>query len=210
MSNIRLTYYGHSCFKAESKDGSVVFDPYENGYVPGLRVPSGLSADMVVCSHDHHDHNAASLISLSGKDNGLRCHDFLVPHDDSNGSRRGMTKVTFVEMDELVIAHLGDIGRLPDKDEYEELEKADVVLLPCAGCYTIDSAQALEIVRHLKTPSLKVLMHFREGATGYDVQEDIQHIMSVIPGVQRIKESSIEIDARNVPDEIITLIPEQN
>ena len=34
--------------------------------------------------------------------------------------------------------------------------------------------------------------------------------MSVIPGVQRIKESSIEIDARNVPDEIITLIPEQN
>jgi len=210
MSKISLKYYGHSCFKVESKDGSVVFDPYENGSVPGLRVPSGLSADMVICSHEHHDHNAASLISLSGKKNGLKYHDIIVPHDDANGSKRGMTKVSFVEMDDLVIAHLGDIGRLPSEDEYKELKKADVVLIPCAGFYTIDSAQALEIIKHLKTPCLKVLMHFREGATGYDAQEDIQHVMSVIPGVHRIKASSLEIDSKNVPNEIITLIPDQD
>ena len=207
MAKITLTYYGHACFKAASESGSILFDPYEDGSVPGLKLPFNIEADTVFCSHDHHDHNARSLIRLSGKKPDFSYCELVVPHDDAKGNKRGMTKMTFVKMEGLTIAHLGDIGRLPKSDEYEILQKADIILLPCAGFYTVDSLQAKDIIEHLKTPSLKVLMHFREGATGYEVQEDIDHVMSVIPEVHRVQDTSIEIDTEAVPNETITLQP---
>ena len=33
---MKLTWYGHSCFLLETAEGSVVFDPYAPGSVPGL------------------------------------------------------------------------------------------------------------------------------------------------------------------------------
>ena len=52
---MKITWYGHSCFKVESKEGSIVFDPYAPGKVPGLELPK-ITADAVICSHGHGDH----------------------------------------------------------------------------------------------------------------------------------------------------------
>ena len=52
---MKLTWNGHSCFTFDTDLGTVVFDPYETDYVPGLHLPD-LAADMVLCSHDHNDH----------------------------------------------------------------------------------------------------------------------------------------------------------
>ena len=46
---MKLIWQGHACYTLESADGTVVFDPYEPGYVPGLTLPE-LSADVVLCS----------------------------------------------------------------------------------------------------------------------------------------------------------------
>ena len=32
---MKITYLGHSCFKIESQDYSIVLDPYQDGKVPG-------------------------------------------------------------------------------------------------------------------------------------------------------------------------------
>ena len=58
---MKLTWYGHSCFKLESACGSVVFDPYAPGSVPGWVLPD-IEADEVICSHGHSDHNFADNI----------------------------------------------------------------------------------------------------------------------------------------------------
>ena len=60
---MNITWIGHSCFKIESDGYIVITDPYEDGYVPGLK-PLRESADMVLCSHEHGDHNARSLVSV--------------------------------------------------------------------------------------------------------------------------------------------------
>lgn len=205
VSKLTLTYYGHACFKVSSVYGTVLFDPYGDGSVPGLTLPRNLVADQVFCSHEHHDHNAAGLVHLEKQPKEVEHFEIVVPHDDANGSKRGMTNLTFVTLGDLLIAHLGDIGRMPTEEEYEVLKKADVVLLPCAGFYTIDAVQAYELIQHLKSPSLKILMHFRDKNTGYEVQEDITSIVSVIPDVHRKNVSSVEVDAAAIPDEIITL-----
>lgn len=209
MPKVTITFYGHSCFKIEAQGSSIVLDPYADGSVPGLRVPRGIAADAVSCSHGHADHNAAGLIALTGNKPSLAVSKVTVPHDHHDGAHRGLSDITFVGAGGLVVAHLGDLGRLPTEAEYAELAKADVVLLPCAGFYTITSAEAAEVIKHLKHPCLKVLMHFREGNRGYDVQESIDDVACDISGIRRLDASSITVCPECLTDEIVTLEPAQ-
>ena len=55
MNSISITWNGHSCFTVEKDGFSIVFDPYGPNTVPGL-APLSLTADMVLCSHEHGDH----------------------------------------------------------------------------------------------------------------------------------------------------------
>ena len=67
---MKLTWYGHSCFKAEFMGGSVVFDPYAPGKVPGLELPQ-MVADVVICSHKHGDHYSPDSVHISGRSHQL-------------------------------------------------------------------------------------------------------------------------------------------
>ena len=62
---MKITWLGHSCFKVVSDGGSVIFDPYENGSVPGLD-DIHTSAQLVLCSHQHFDHNAVETVQRAG------------------------------------------------------------------------------------------------------------------------------------------------
>ena len=66
MNSIKIEWFGHSCFRISYDGFSAVIDPYEDGYIPGLK-PLRLSADAVYCSHGHGDHNAKELVELSGR-----------------------------------------------------------------------------------------------------------------------------------------------
>lgn len=209
MTKAIITYYGHSCFKVEALGSSIVFDPYADGSVPGIRLPRGIEADVVSCSHGHGDHNAANLVDATGRKPAFGIRKITVPHDHHGGAHRGLSDITFVDLPDLTIVHLGDLGRLPSKEEYVQIAAADVVLLPCAGYFTIDSKEAAEVISHLKHPCLKILMHFREGTRGYDVQETIDEVAADIPSIHRLDKSAIEVTSTNVPDEIVTLEPVQ-
>ena len=66
-------WFGHACFKLSGSGGSVVFDPYADGSVPGLILPP-LTASAVICSHGHSDHSAADAVRCVG--NGFPCGKF--------------------------------------------------------------------------------------------------------------------------------------
>jgi hypothetical protein len=69
-NDMKITWIGHACFKIESNGYTLIIDPYEDGYVPGLK-PLRETADMVLCSHEHGDHNAKDLIEITeGKSSG--------------------------------------------------------------------------------------------------------------------------------------------
>ena len=60
---MKITWIGHSCFKVEEAGYRIVFDPYDDGYVPGLG-PVRETAEEVLCSHEHGDHNARKRVTL--------------------------------------------------------------------------------------------------------------------------------------------------
>lgn len=208
MSEIHIAYYGHSCFKVSYQSHSIVFDPYEDGSVPGLKLPDKIEADAVSCSHQHADHNAEHLIHLTGRGLPFDGKKIPVPHDDANGAKRGMSDITFVKLGHAVLAHLGDIGRMPTVEEYEELKKADIIMIPVGGYFTIDAKQSA-VILHKLPAKLRILMHFRKGNRGYEVLEDLADIHREIPELQELKDTGISFDEDAVPEETVTLEPIQ-
>ena len=164
---MEIIWHGHSCFTVRTQDGTVVLDPFEDGYVPGFG-PLRLEADAVLCSHEHADHNARSCVSLSGSPCGIAVEKIASWHDDVQGAKRGTNTIHILKAEGLRVAHLGDLGCMLTDDQAEALQKLDALMIPIGGFFTIDSEQALKIADLLK-PRVILPMHYRKGPFGYDV-----------------------------------------
>ena len=162
-----LQYLGHAMFRLESESGVVlVTDPYGDFYnYPRRKV----RADLCTVSHDHHDHNAVSM--LEGEPpvwrtpgpheaKGVRAVGTPTWHDEAQGAKRGPNLAFLVEMDGLRFLHLGDLGHLPTLAQLSAFGAVDVLMLPVGGNYTIDAAQAVETMR-LISPRLTLPMHYQ-------------------------------------------------
>lgn len=161
---MKITWYGHACFKIEAEGGSVIIDPYAPGSVPGLCLPE-LEADKVLCSHGHSDHNYAEGVKLSGSEPRIKISAVPCCHDEEQGRLRGDNLISVIDADGLRLAHLGDLGHRLSEQQLEALGRVDVLLVPVGGFYTIDAALAQETVKALK-PGVVVPMHYRAEGFG--------------------------------------------
>ena len=78
---MKITWLGHACFRLDTACGSVVIDPFQDGSVPGLQNIRE-TADLVLCSHGHGDHNARECITLTGNTPTFRVIRVPCYHDD--------------------------------------------------------------------------------------------------------------------------------
>ena len=164
---MKLTWYGHACFKLESSDGSVIFDPYERGKVPGIELPAP-EADMVISSHKHSDHYAPSMVSISGQTPSFDILRIACFHDEAQGAKRGRNYITVIESEGLRLAHMGDLGHQLSEKQLEKLGKVDIMLLPIGGTYTLNADEAAELVK-AACPRVVVPMHYLRNGIGFDV-----------------------------------------
>ena len=199
---MEIIWNGHSCFTVKTRQGGVVLDPYEDGRVPGYG-PLRLEADLVLCSHEHGDHNCRAAVKLSGKPCELKVTEISSWHDDVCGAKRGPNTIHVIEAEGMKIVHLGDLGTGLDADQIRALAGADVLMIPIGGFYTIDSDQALEIVSQLR-PRIIVPMHFRRGAQGYDVISTADAFLAKCPNPVEYPANSLTVD-RETPAQTAVL-----
>ncbi len=182
MSEMMITWLGHSCFKVESRGYAVILDPYEDGSVKGLG-PLRATADEVLCSHEHGDHNAARLIRLrEGGTSPFSVKVLYTYHDDVKGAKRGPNKIHILDDGDFRVAHLGDLGCMPTEAELRALQDLDAVMVPIGGFFTIDARQAKEIV-DLIAPRIVIPMHYRSEAFGFDVLGTLDRYTSLCDNV---------------------------
>lgn len=163
---MKIIWHGHSCFEIVTEIGSVVLDPYGDHKVPGYGKLK-LKADMVLCSHEHGDHNAVDVVELTGKKCGIQVMRIDSFHDEDKGAKRGRNTIHILSSDGLRVAHLGDLGCQLDTDQINELKGVDVLMIPIGGYYTINTAQALTIISQIN-PRITIPMHYRDGRFGYN------------------------------------------
>jgi L-ascorbate metabolism protein UlaG (beta-lactamase superfamily) len=64
-----------------------------------------------------------------------------------------------IEIDDVRVCHLGDLGHKLDDAEAEAISAPDVLLVPVGGYTAINAVQAAEVVRQLE-PRFVVPMHY--------------------------------------------------
>lgn len=172
----RLVYWGHSCFQVTLPGGgSIVFDPHDGDTI-GLPSPRA-RAELVLVSHDHHDHNAVEAVAgentriVSGdvgraeyEVGGWRVlvESFKAPHDRERGRRRGWVRLYRVTLPGgIVLLHLGDLGtpRYEGLVEWARTPRPHVMMVPVGGFFTLEPYEAWELVERVR-PSLAAPMHY--------------------------------------------------
>lgn len=162
-----IYYLGHSSFRLKGKSVTVVTDPYAAAI--GLKFPKHVTADIVTVSHDHEDHNAVGEIEgspfvVSGPGEyevkGVGVIGIGSYHDEENGAKRGKNTMYRIDIDNLTIVHLGDLGHTLSKETLEELGNVDILLVPCGGYYTIDAESAAKLVAQIE-PRIVIPMHYK-------------------------------------------------
>ncbi len=190
---MKLRWLGHSCFLVEAEGYSAVFDPYADGSVPGLG-PLRVTADAVFCSHDHQDHNARDLVTLTGRGFPLKVEELASFHDDRRGLLRGRNTIRILSGEGLRAAHLGDLGHMPGRKALEALRGVDALLLPVGGHFTVDAAQA-KAVADAVGARVVIPMHYRLGAMGYDVIGTLDAFTDLCGDVRRYDGDTLELGA---------------
>jgi len=167
----KIIWAGQSCFQIEvsnSRDheADIVIDPYDEE--TGLKMPS-LSADILLVSHQHHDHNNIKAVKgepflVEGPGEyevkGVFIQGIPSFHDDVNGKERGPNTIYIIEAEEMRFCHLGDLGqKLLTDEQVDKIGAVDVLMVPVGGEYTIDSASAQKIIGQID-PKIVIPMHF--------------------------------------------------
>ena len=193
---MRLIWNGHSCFTLESAEGQVVLDPYQDGSVPGLE-PLRLTADRVYCSHGHRDHGAADLVAPTGRTPSIAVEELHTWHDSQHGTQRGENIMHIFQMEGLRVAHLGDLGCMPEPGQLEKLTGLDALMIPVGGYYTIVAQQAKTLVDRLR-PRVTIPMHYRSETFGYDVIGPLEDYLALCTDVVHYPGNTLVLD-RSTP-----------
>jgi L-ascorbate metabolism protein UlaG (beta-lactamase superfamily) len=169
---MEIQYLGHSCFRIKGKNAVVVIDPFNPSDL-GLKLTK-VTADVILISHDHFDHNYIS--GIEGTDR--RREPFLVNgpgeyeasgvaiagiptfHDETDGSQRGKNTVYVIHMDDLRVVFLGDLGHKLSDKQLEEINGTDILMVPVGGVVTLDAKQASEVIVQID-PKIVIPMHYK-------------------------------------------------
>jgi L-ascorbate metabolism protein UlaG (beta-lactamase superfamily) len=161
-----INWLGHSCFRIKGSQSTVITDPYspDLGYSLGKQ-----SASIVTISHQHPGHSFISGIVdnprvISGPGEYEVSNTLVIGlatfHDKEEGRQKGKNTVYVIELDELSVCHLGDLGHVLSADQVENIGNVDILLVPVGDVSTINATSAAEVVRQLE-PRIVVPMHYK-------------------------------------------------
>jgi len=206
---MEITYIGHSCFKIKGKDLTLVIDPYDPEI--GYKLPK-LEADVLLITHDHHDHNYVSGVSgykmlINGPGeyeiSGVFIYGIQTFHDDKEGSVRGNNTIFVIDIDGFTVLHLGDLGQELTQDTLERIANVDVLLIPVGGTYTIDAETASKVISSIE-PSIVVPMHYQtadlSGIKDLDTLDKFLDEMGIENNIKKLDKLKITSKS-DVPEE---------
>lgn len=208
---MRIKWLGHAAFKIEVDGIEVVFDPYDDGYVTGLKNIRE-TANFVFCSHEHQDHNAAHLVKIEEKAPNFKLTVIDTFHDDEGGTQRGPNKIHILEFDNKIkVCHMGDIGCELEESQYELLKNIDVLMMPVGGFFTVAPELASSIVNKI-SPEIVIPMHYKklgENGFGYDVIASVDDFLALQTSkITNLNTSTINYEKNQDLKGVVVLEPE--
>ena len=200
---MEITWLGHSCFKLKGKQATVITDPFSPaiGYTLGK-----VTADIVTVSHPHPGHSYVQGVAdeprilkspgeyESGGVLTVGVHTF---HDNEKGAQRGKNTVFVIDIDDVMICHLGDLGHVLTAEQVAEINGVDVLLIPVGDVSTIDAVQAAQIVRQLE-PKIIIPMHYKTEAEKKDL-ETAERFLKEMGVKEAVPQPKLSVNKSSLP-----------
>ncbi|MEK7579966.1 MAG: MBL fold metallo-hydrolase [Patescibacteria group bacterium] len=206
-----ITWYGHSCFRLENKDVSVLIDPFSSEI--GLRPPK-IKDTFVLVSHDHYDHNniegmpEESFLAKGPGEyeaKGIFVKGIQSFHDKSQGKERGSNTIYVIRIEDMSVVHLGDFGEGKlSEEQIEKIGDPDILMIPIGGTYTINYKEAVEAVHEIE-PKIVIPMHYKIQGLKIDI-EGPEKFLKEISLTPEKAEKVYKIQKKNLPVEEIKVI----
>ena len=200
---MEITWLGHSCFRIKSNPIVIITDPYSPDLGYSLGKPT---ARIVTVSHQHSGHSYVQgiggeprLVTGPGEYEigGVLIMGVATFHDGEKGKKRGKNTVYVMEVGEISVCHLGDLGHVLTAEQVEELDNVDVLLLPVGGVSTIDASMAVEVVRQLD-PKIVIPMHYKTEALSWEL-ESVEKFLKEMGAEQVDSQHKLSLTKSNLP-----------
>ncbi len=221
-NKMRVEWYGQSAFDLRSERSSVFIDPFGDmspAAARGMQFDyppiTGVTADLLLVTHEHLDHNAVEAIagepmvlrSTAGRLDSPIGEILAVAseHDSVAGTQRGPNTIFSFELDGLRVCHFGDFGQLTLREEQAAaIGAVDLLFLPVGDGPTIGPSQARAIVDRLR-PRWVVPMHYR--TTRISFLEPADAFLELFEAVERLSEPSFDTDELPSAGESVAVVP---
>lgn len=161
-----ITWYGQNCFKIQSGDTVIITDPYSKE--TGLPAPR-FRADIVIKSHCHSHLQSESIpdnpFVVDGPGEyeikGVRIRGVETHHDSVSGKERGLNTAYIIEIEGMILCHLGDFGEEKIRGEtLEAIGTIDMLFVPIGGRLVINSKEASKIIQEIE-PRIVIPMGYK-------------------------------------------------
>jgi L-ascorbate metabolism protein UlaG (beta-lactamase superfamily) len=181
---MHVEWYGQSSFRLQANGTTVFIDPFGDMSAAAARgiefnYPpiEGVSADLLLVTHEHGDHNGVEAIggdpvllrstagtheSPAGPVVGIASE-----HDDAAGTQRGPNTIFAFTLDGVKVAHFGDFGQAALRPEQAAaLGDVDLLIVPVGDGPTIGAELAHAIAESVNARWV-VPMHYRTERTNF-------------------------------------------
>ena len=207
---MRVQWYGQSAFRLTGEK-TVFIDPFDR---PGEALAArglefnyapieDVTADLLLITHEHVDHNAAEAIggdpvtirSTAGRLDSPVGEVLAIAseHDDVAGTMRGPNTIVRFALEGVTFCHLGDFGQPALRPEQRAaIGEVDVLFVPVGDGPTIGGEPAAELVRSL-APRLVLPMHYRTEAVNFLEPPDA-FLAALGAEVTRLETSDADLD----------------
>jgi L-ascorbate metabolism protein UlaG (beta-lactamase superfamily) len=220
---MQIQWFGQSAFRLAAADTTVFIDPLGDVAAlagrGGLNIEyppiEGVSADLLLVTHEHADHNGVERIdgeplvlrSTAGRLDSPIGEVVAVAseHDDEAGTRRGPNTIFVFELDGLRLAHFGDFGQAELRPEQRQaIGDIDLLFLPVGAGPTIGAQQAARIVEEL-SPRWVVPMHYRTPRIGF--LEPADEFLALMGRAEKLDATHFETRELPVGNGPLTVVP---
>jgi L-ascorbate metabolism protein UlaG (beta-lactamase superfamily) len=207
---MEIVWLGHSCFRIRGKEATIVTDPFDKTLGYPMRKPT---ANIITVSHSHPQHSFVGgvagnprVVSRPGEYDIANAfiNGIATFHDKEKGAQRGKNTVFFMEIDEVKVCHLGDLGHVPTTEQVEQMSGTDILMVPVGGGSTLDAAAAAETIGLLE-PRLVIPMHYKTEVVKMELDPLDRFLKQM--GVKEVEtQPKLNVTKSNLPPETRVLV----
>jgi len=211
---VRIQFLGRASFLIVAPDGMrVVIAPYTD--MP-YSFPEDIEADVVLCSHTHHDHMAFYLIAglpavvtiyevPSAERFGItEVTGYLSVHGDYGSESPEENMVFVIQMGDIKLVHLGDFGSFEDEALYAELNDADVVFVPGGDAAGPPLEEIMPLMERIHARTI-VPMHWVVPAEHVSGGAPLESFLAILPDEVSVTEVDELLVQPGMPEQVVVI-----